>query len=111
MSVVMDVLADLFRGVRAQRSIFGAYPVRGDVGSRLLEALPPILAVPRDGDTDAVLGHVAAEVALDRPGQQVVLDRTRQVRRPQRPGSRGRAAVDARASLRLTSPAHRLIGK
>lgn len=55
--------------------IVGAYPVRGDVGRRLLKALPPVLAVTEDGDTAAVSEYIAAEVAADRPGQQVVLDR------------------------------------
>ncbi|MEV4179122.1 AraC family transcriptional regulator [Nonomuraea sp. NPDC049709] len=55
--------------------IVGAYPVRGDIGERLLKALPPVLTVPVDGDTAAVREYIAAEVAHDRPGQQVVLDR------------------------------------
>ncbi|MEV4482035.1 AraC family transcriptional regulator [Micromonospora coxensis] len=55
--------------------IVGAYPVRGDVGGRLLRALPPVLGVSEDGDTAAVSERIAAEVELDRPGQQVVLDR------------------------------------
>ncbi len=55
--------------------IVGAYPVRGDIGRRLLQALPPVLAVSEDGDTAAVSEYLAAEVAADRPGQQVVLDR------------------------------------
>ncbi|MEO3876444.1 AraC family transcriptional regulator [Nonomuraea sp. B12E4] len=55
--------------------IVGAYPVRGDIGRRLLKALPPVLTVSMDGDTAAVSEYIAAEVALNRPGQQVVLDR------------------------------------
>lgn len=55
--------------------IVGAYPVRGDIGWRLLKALPPVLTVSEDGDTTAVGEYIAAEVAVDRPGQQVVLDR------------------------------------
>ncbi len=31
----------------------GAYPVRGDIGRRLLKALPPVLTVSEDGDTAA----------------------------------------------------------
>lgn len=55
--------------------VVGAYPVRGEVSRRLLEALPVVLRVPSGGGTDAVLEHLAAEAAADTPGQQVVLDR------------------------------------
>ncbi|MFJ7217363.1 AraC family transcriptional regulator [Amycolatopsis sp. NPDC098790] len=55
--------------------ITGAYPVRGEIGRRLLDALPVVLRVAGGGTGDAVLDHVAAEVAVDAPGQQVVLDR------------------------------------
>ncbi|WP_033291660.1 AraC family transcriptional regulator [Amycolatopsis jejuensis] len=56
--------------------IVGAYPVQG--ASRvttLLDALPVVLRVPSGGAADAVLDHLAAELAMDTPGQQVVLDR------------------------------------
>lgn len=55
--------------------IVGAYPVGGEISRRLLDALPPLLRVAGGGTGDAVLDHLAAEVALDIPGQQVVLDR------------------------------------
>ena len=55
--------------------ITGAYPVRGEISRRLLEALPVVLHVGGGGTGDAVLDHLAAEVAFDTPGQQVVLDR------------------------------------
>lgn len=55
--------------------IVGAYPVRGEISRRLLDALPVVLRVDAGGTGDAVLDHLAAEVALDIPGQQVVLDR------------------------------------
>ncbi|MBW0117963.1 AraC family transcriptional regulator [Pseudonocardia abyssalis] len=55
--------------------ITGAYPVRGEIGRRLLDALPVVLRVGAGGTGDAVLDHLAAEVAADTPGQQVVLDR------------------------------------
>ncbi|MEV0119794.1 AraC family transcriptional regulator [Streptomyces sp. NPDC050844] len=55
--------------------IVGAYPVRGEISRRLLDALPGVLR-PGGADTgDPVLDHLAAEVAVDAPGQQVVLDR------------------------------------
>ncbi|MET0475823.1 MAG: AraC family transcriptional regulator [Mycobacterium sp.] len=55
--------------------IVGAYPVRGEISRRLLEALPVVLRVDAGGTGDPVLDHLAAEVAVDAPGQQVVLDR------------------------------------
>lgn len=55
--------------------IVGAYPVRGEISRRLLDALPVVLRVEAGGTGDAVLDHLAAEVAVDAPGQQVVLDR------------------------------------
>lgn len=55
--------------------IVGAYPVGGEISRRLLDALPTVLRVDGGGTGDAVLDHLAAEVALDIPGQQVVLDR------------------------------------
>ncbi|MFD3686557.1 AraC family transcriptional regulator [Nocardiopsis sp. NPDC058631] len=62
-------------GEGATTLIVGAYPVRGEISRRLLDALPVVLRVGSDGGTDAVRGHLAAEVAADTPGQQVVLDR------------------------------------
>ncbi|BBY66800.1 AraC family transcriptional regulator [Mycolicibacterium helvum] len=55
--------------------IVGAYPVRGEISRRLLDALPVVLRVDAGGTGDPVLDHLAAEVAIDAPGQQVVLDR------------------------------------
>lgn len=55
--------------------IVGAYPVRGEISRRLLDALPVVLRADSGGTGDAVLDHLAAEVAVDAPGQQVVLDR------------------------------------
>jgi AraC-like DNA-binding protein len=49
--------------------------VHGEISRRLLEALPDVLRVEAGGTGDAVLDHLAAEVAIDVPGQQVVLDR------------------------------------
>ncbi len=54
--------------------VVGAYPVRGEISRRLLDALPAVLHMPCGG-ADPVLDHLAAEVAQDVPGQQVVLDR------------------------------------
>lgn len=55
--------------------IVGAYPVRGEISRQLLDALPVVLRVEAGGTGDPVLDHLAAEVAMDVPGQQVVLDR------------------------------------
>ncbi|WP_432496805.1 AraC family transcriptional regulator [Kineococcus auxinigenes] len=55
--------------------VVGAYPVHGEISRRLLEALPVVLRVDAGGAVDPVLDHLAAEVAVDAPGQQVVLDR------------------------------------
>ncbi|KII00345.1 cupin [Streptomonospora alba] len=62
-------------GEGATTLIVGAYPVRGEISRRLLDALPVVLRVDSGGTADAVLDHLAAEVAADTPGQQVVLDR------------------------------------
>jgi AraC-like DNA-binding protein len=62
-------------GDGATTLIVGAYPVRGEISRRLLDALPVVLRVGGGGTADAVLDHLAAEVAVDTPGQQVVLDR------------------------------------
>ncbi len=63
------------RGDGATTLIVGAYPVRGEISRRLLDALPVVLRVCAGGTGDAVVDHLAAEVAADTPGQQVVLDR------------------------------------
>ncbi|MGW0160144.1 cupin domain-containing protein [Mycobacterium sp. NPDC003323] len=63
------------RGSDATTLIVGAYPVRGEISRRLLDELPAVLRVPCGAEGDAVLEHLAAEVAIDAPGQQVVLDR------------------------------------
>ena len=62
-------------GDGATTLIVGAYPVRGEISRRLLDALPVVLHVAPGGGTDAVRDHLAAEVTADTPGQQVVLDR------------------------------------
>jgi AraC-like DNA-binding protein len=66
---------DAGAGRGATTLIVGAYPVRGEISRRLLDALPAVLRVGAGGTADAVLDHLAAEVTVDTPGQQVVLDR------------------------------------
>ncbi|MFG3255039.1 AraC family transcriptional regulator [Streptomyces sp. NPDC048172] len=55
--------------------IVGAYPVRGEISRRLLDALPVVLRACTDDGPDPIWDHLVAEVAADTPGQQVVLDR------------------------------------
>ncbi|WP_116203791.1 AraC family transcriptional regulator [Amycolatopsis circi] len=56
--------------------IVGAYPVRSRSRmSALLDALPVVVRPPSSAAEDPVLDHLAAELAVDAPGQQVVLDR------------------------------------
>lgn len=55
--------------------VSGTYQMRGDVGDRLLSALPQVLVVPAEDNRGPVLDMVIAEVEKDEPGQQVVLDR------------------------------------
>jgi hypothetical protein len=62
-----------------QATVFlcGAYQFAGDVGSQLVEALPPILHLPHTNDDplhDAV-ALLSRELATPAPGQQTVLDR------------------------------------
>lgn len=63
------------KGTGTATVIVGAYPAHGEISRRLLDALPPVLHADGGGAGDAVLELVATEVALDVPGQQVVLDR------------------------------------
>jgi len=44
--------------------IVGAYPTQGEINRRLLDALPTALRVPSGGTGDAVVDHLAAEVAI-----------------------------------------------
>ncbi|SDM48359.1 AraC family transcriptional regulator [Allokutzneria albata] len=61
----------------ATAMVVGVYTLEPGAGRRLLAALPPVLVAPEEcsGEDDAVLRFIASEVAADRPGQQVVLDR------------------------------------
>ncbi len=55
--------------------LVGACRASGVVCDRLLAALPPILVVPADGTPCPEFELLAREIAADRPGQQVILDR------------------------------------
>lgn len=51
----------------------GAYELRGDVGDRLLDMLPPLAVVPAGPRTRAALDMLATEVTREEPGQDAVL--------------------------------------
>jgi AraC-like DNA-binding protein len=58
----------------ATTMLTGAYALTGEVGSRLLRALPPVVVLPRTGDAPLV-DLLAAELGREAPGQEAVLDR------------------------------------
>ncbi|MEV0697172.1 AraC family transcriptional regulator [Saccharopolyspora sp. NPDC050389] len=53
----------------------GAYELRGEMGDRLLDMLPPLAVVSAGPRTEAALDLLAAEVSRDEPGQDAVLHR------------------------------------
>ncbi|TDD55994.1 AraC family transcriptional regulator [Saccharopolyspora elongata] len=53
----------------------GAYDDQSGMSARLLQALPDVLVIADADCPSPMLDLVAAEVAVDRPGQQLVLDR------------------------------------
>jgi AraC-like DNA-binding protein len=55
--------------------VSGAFERRGELSERLLHALPAVLVVSAEGSPYPSVDMVAEEVARDRPGQQLVLDR------------------------------------
>ncbi|MFD0318012.1 AraC family transcriptional regulator [Streptomyces flavalbus] len=55
--------------------LIGTYLWPGEVGRRLLDALPPLLTLPADGWNCPLSPLLADEVTRDEPGQEVVLDR------------------------------------
>ncbi|MFI6643098.1 AraC family transcriptional regulator [Streptomyces sp. NPDC050504] len=55
--------------------VSGAFERRGELSERLLRALPPVLVVRADDGAGPSAAALADEVAGDRPGQQLVLDR------------------------------------
>jgi AraC-like DNA-binding protein len=60
---------------RAAVLVSGAFERRGELSDRLLQVLPAVLTVPAEESRDPSVEMLAAEVARDRPGQQLVLDR------------------------------------
>ncbi|MFE5136585.1 AraC family transcriptional regulator [Streptomyces fagopyri] len=55
--------------------LIGTYMMRGEIGGRLLDALPPLLSLTQDVWDCPLTPILAEEMARDEPGQEVVLDR------------------------------------
>ncbi len=55
--------------------VTGTYQLPAETGRRLLDALPPVLHQPLDGEDRALLDWLTREVGRDAPGQAAVLDR------------------------------------
>ncbi|GGK20907.1 AraC family transcriptional regulator [Streptomyces camponoticapitis] len=55
--------------------VSGAYERRGELSERLLRALPDVLVVPAGESPHPSVEMLAEEIAGNRPGQQLVLDR------------------------------------
>ena len=53
----------------------GAYALTGEVGDRLLRALPPVVLLRRADWDSPLVGLLADELERDAPGQEAVLDR------------------------------------
>jgi len=53
----------------------GAYALDGEVGSRLLRAVPPVVVLRRAEWDSPLVALLAAELGKDEPGQEAVLDR------------------------------------
>jgi AraC-like DNA-binding protein len=55
--------------------LIGTYPMRGEIGGRLLAALPPLLTLTADLWPCPLTPLLMEEIVRDEPGQEVVLDR------------------------------------
>ncbi|MGC5034811.1 AraC family transcriptional regulator [Streptomyces sp. DT190] len=55
--------------------LIGSYPMRGEIGGRLLDALPPLLTLTPEVWDCPLTPYACAEIVRDEPGQEVVLDR------------------------------------
>ncbi|MFC8195668.1 AraC family transcriptional regulator [Streptomyces sp. NPDC060006] len=55
--------------------LIGTYPAQGEVGGRLLDALPPVLTLTSDVWQCPLTPLLTEEIVRDEPGQEVVLDR------------------------------------
>jgi AraC-like DNA-binding protein len=80
----VDLKQRMRRGVRmwgtatgepATDMLIGTYESVGEVGQRLLDALPPLLALPGAAVDSPLVDLLLREAMRDAPGQEVVLDR------------------------------------
>lgn len=55
--------------------LIGTYQMRGEIGGRLLDALPPLLSLTADVWDCPLTPFLMEEIVRDAPGQEVVLDR------------------------------------
>ncbi|WP_406724801.1 AraC family transcriptional regulator [Streptomyces sp. GD-15H] len=55
--------------------LIGTYQMRGEIGGRLLDALPALLSLTADDWDCPLTPLLMAEIVRDEPGQEVVLDR------------------------------------
>ncbi|WP_406390764.1 AraC family transcriptional regulator [Streptomyces sp. NBC_00887] len=55
--------------------LVGTYLLDGEISSRLLDALPPLLSLPSDNRSGPLLQLLDGEISRDEPAQSVVLDR------------------------------------
>lgn len=55
--------------------LVGVYEHAGEVSQRLLDALPPVVVVPKHVWDSPLIGLLEQEISKDQPGQVVVLDR------------------------------------
>jgi len=55
--------------------LVGTYGVDGEVGGRLLRALPPLVVLPAGQLDSPLVPLLGAEIGKDEPGQEAVLDR------------------------------------
>jgi AraC-like DNA-binding protein len=53
----------------------GTYQLDGEVGRRLLRALPPVAVIGADALESPLIALLAEEIVRDAPGQEAVLDR------------------------------------
>jgi AraC-like DNA-binding protein len=59
----------------ATEMLIGTYPMQGEISGRLLDALPPLLALTSDVWDSPLTRYASEEIVRDEPGQEVVLDR------------------------------------
>ncbi|GAA0655524.1 AraC family transcriptional regulator [Streptomyces thermocarboxydovorans] len=55
--------------------LIGTYQMRGEIGGRLLDALPPLLSLTAGAWDCPLTPYLMREIVRDEPGQEVVLDR------------------------------------